>query len=587
MRDRLISALVLLAFLLAALLLGCQAIPAGMPATLEPGSEIPGYYALNQSLAGGEGEGGSLRSLDVSRKQEEYLLELSFAEGQGIPAYVVDGLASPARLRVKLSGVRPEFAGQDFEPMGIFQGLFYESSGEGIEIYFQFLGAVAYKLKAEGDKLTLLARADAMGENGGEYALQLPYTEESASFAKERGMTPALCKDLVSLAYLGAGFPSLEKADAERLRLEGALSAADADATSSVVFIAAGQNPPVTPVVSRRALKLLGAMKTQAGVQEARIFALDARLLCWMDEQTALMACPGTDEKGEIYEELWLYSRDGSRKPLIEGRFSSLQKAELSPDGECLALIEQLNGMRLSHVLRMDDKGLEMLSGKGFGDYTADFAWNENGKLYAMTGDDVVQLMVYDPALEGGEESPVSALEERQGSYGSVLCAGPFVYFGDELGDVARVHVETAQRELFAGGSDALLFSPDGAFAALIGYEEGGEDARLSHLTLKKLTGGGEEEEDVEVSSGKPLGAICFSPGGTKLYYLTGDGNSPEYPVALQVFDLASGQGRELGRLSSNSIFASPDENAVILMAYYEREGEFRPVSYWLDLTGQ
>ncbi|MDR3085480.1 MAG: hypothetical protein LBU47_04105 [Christensenellaceae bacterium] len=585
MRNRLSSFFFILALILSALLPGCQAIPAAAPETQAPGSEIPGYYALSQGLAGGGSEGGSLRSLAVSRKQEEYLLELSFAEGQGVPTYAVDGLSSPARLRVTLPGVRPDFAGQDFEPIGIFQGVFYESSGEKLEIYFQFLGGVAYKIKTQGDKLTLLARADAMEQEGGDYALQLPYTGESAPFAREMGMAPALCDDLLSLSYLTAGFRSLEEADAARLQLEEELSAADADATSSVVFIAAGQNPPFTPVASRKALKLLGAMKTQDGVKEARIFALDARFLCWADDRTAVMACPGTDEEGEPYEELWLYSRDGSRKLLFEGRFSSLQKAALSPKGDTLALIEQLNGMRLSYVYNIENKGLELLSGKGFGDYTADFAWNENGKLYAMTGDDVVQLMVYDPGLEGGEQSPVSALEERQGSYGSVLCAGPFVYFADETDDILRVSVETAERELFAAGSDALLLSPDGAFAALVGYEEGGEDARLSHLTLRRFAGG--EEEDVEVSSGRPLGAFCFSLSGQTLYYLTGDGETPEYPVALHAFDVLSGEGKELGRLSSNSVFASPDESALILMAYYERGGEYRPVSYWLDLAGE
>lgn len=558
---------------------GCMAVPASAP-TETPLSGIPGYYSLAQQVEGGRSVQAGLDSVSVLQRQEETILTLAFSGEEGVPAYSVTGLENPSRLCLEMELSGRDFAGQEVPETGLFSGLFYEAEGESVRLYLQFRGNIGYKLAEDGQNLVVTVRADDMTA-GQAYYLRLPYEESVALLASEEGLTPALSEDAVTLTYISAPYASLEEVEAARLELEESLAQAGSDATPQISAMANGAAPEVLQAISRQALNTLGALRLEDGsVQEAEVFALDARFLCWMpDGVSAVVARPLEGE--EAGEEVWIYSLEGQREKLFEGEFSSLQKAAVTADGRYLSLVEQLSGARMVYVYDRQQGGLELLSAQGFGDYTSDIAWSAENKLYAMTGNDVMQLMVYDPSLSGSEQSAVRAVEEREGTYGTLGCAGGWVYFSDEFGDILRVNPETTTRELFTPG-DGFQLSNDGQFMAVTMYIDNEDGSVTSYLSVKSIQG----QEQAQVEMGSQLWNMCWDKDSKTLYYLLANPGDPDYPSSLYAFDIEGGQSRKLGDLAAKTAFTGTKAGELILLAYLDQDGSYRPVCYSLDLNG-
>ncbi|MGN1248815.1 MAG: hypothetical protein ACI4XW_01970 [Candidatus Spyradocola sp.] len=564
----------------------------------QPGSSVPGYYGQQQSVEGGSGQkGANLREIEQERVQEDVVLTLRFIKGAGaegggalekLPGYSVELLTAPSRLKVVIPGAMCEALGQEIEPMGELLGMIAEADEGGVVLYFQFTGQVAYKVQEGDSELVLRVRADD-AQGAEQYHVKIPYREASAALAAEKGMEPALCDDGMSAYYLSGGFAEIADADALCKELNDVLEAQSSDDTAEVIALDADAAPVYTEPVSRALLTMMGALKTESGVVDGELVAMDARFLCWADDGSMVMARPQREVTGdgvaEQYEEIWVYHPlTGRREQLIDAAFSSVQKAELSRDGRYIAVMELSDGARLMYLYDRLEDSLLFLSAEGLGDYTADFAWGTNGRLYLMSGDDSMQLMCCDPALlnQRGAEA-VTAVEEREGGYGNVGAAGGKVYFSDETGSIYAVDAGTGERVLFDEG-DGFLLSPDGEKMVVIDYEES-ETGSVADLMLCDLTSG----LCIRIASQAAVSDYVWSGDGEALLYLTsnkGAADAEDYPVRLKRYTLETGVTEDLGALASNSIFPGRGGDGVIVMFYQERDGLYTPITYALDLSG-
>ena len=130
-------------------------------------------------------------------------------------------------------------------------------------------------------------------------AIRAEGEQQAAALAAQYGMTPALCDDGVSVCDLSAGMDSIEEADAVCQQLNDALEAAGSDDTAEVIQLNSGEAPQFTEPVSRSMLTMMGALKTESGVVDGQLVAMDARFLWWRDENSMLMARPQTEVTGE------------------------------------------------------------------------------------------------------------------------------------------------------------------------------------------------------------------------------------------------------------------------------------------------
>lgn len=572
---------VLLMCLMLALLSGCAAEP---PA---PSSAVPGYYGQGQATSGGErARGAAVTQVALERQREEAVLTVAFA-AERLPAYEVELLTAPSRLVLRLEASLPEELEVGEDPAGEFLGLIARQTEAGADLYFQFHGPVAYKVEEGEGELTLRVRADDAAE-AELYHVKVPYSADNAALMAEKGLEPALCSDRTHVCDLSKGFAAIEEADALCRELNEALEAGGRDETAEVIRLRSGDAPGYTEPVSRAELTMMGALKTEDGVVDGSLVATDARFLCWAPEGGMVMARPETEVTGEgetsTYEEIWLYQLDGTRERLLDAAFASVEKAAYSPDTRYIALLEQSDGARLLYLYDRLSDGLLFLSAEGLGDYTSDFAWGEDGALYAMSGSDTMQLMAYDPALAALGQEPLRAVEEREGGYGSVGCAYGMVYFNDEYGNVYRVDISTGTRELFEI-ADGFLLSPDGRYMVLIAYE-GGENSNLATLYLCDL----EHGTRMQIAAQAALSDYAWSEDSRVLFYLVSNrdaDDAEDYPVRLMRYSTVDGRTTDLGALASNSIFPARTQDAVILMHYQDRDGVFYPITYELDLSAR
>ncbi len=103
-------------FLLLCLVLPLMAVGCGREVPVPengPSSEIPGYYALGQTLEGGADIPGlTLSRIDAAMHGGETLISLTFASESGgldeTPRYTIIGLDGPSRLKITASARQPQ-----------------------------------------------------------------------------------------------------------------------------------------------------------------------------------------------------------------------------------------------------------------------------------------------------------------------------------------------------------------------------------------------------------------------------------------------------------------------------------------------
>lgn len=579
----------ILSALLAALML--LAVGCARQEEIAPDSTVPGYYS-GQTLTGGSRsvKDANLAGIEIVRRQEEVCVEMHFTDGETasalskFPEYNVQPLSAPERLVVTIPNAVCGISGKHLEPAGEFLGMITEKTETGVVLYLQYLGQVAYKLEenTETGTLTLHVRADD-APSIEQYHVRVPYRENSAQ-AAEFSLTPTLCDDGENLCSLSAGFAGIEEADALCKAVNASLEEAGSDDTAEVILMNSGYAPVYTEPVTRSMLTMMGALKKDDGVIDGELIAIDARFLCWTDDGGMLMARPVVEEETISGEEIWVYNLNtGRRIQLCEAQFVSVQKAAFSKDMRYIAIMDIDDGARLMYLFDRRTGGLTFLSAEGMGDYTADFAWGGDGKLYAMCGEDSMHLMSYDPALALRNEDPLTALEEREGSFGSVGWANGTVCFADAQGKIHMLDADTHERVQFEE-SGGFLLSPDGEKMLLTDLEET-ETGIVTTLRLRSMSSG----LTVQIAQQTSLSGYVWSEDSSALFYLTsnkGAQDAADYPVRLMRYTVQSGVTDDLGALASNTIFRGRTADEVVVLFYQERGEVDLPVSYTIDVTG-
>lgn len=585
----------ILCALLAALMLamtGCTGQEA-----LRPDSTVPGYYS-GQTLSGGSrmARDANLISVDVARKQEDICLTLQFVQGSRVedpnapamkklPEYTVEPMTSPSRIKVTLPDALCEFLGQEVEAAGEFLGMVAEKTETGVVLYLQFTGQVAYKLQesAEEGKLTLYVRADDAASVE-LYHVRVPYREDSA-VALEYGLLPVLCEDGENLYSLSGGYADMEEADALCNAVNAALIETGSDDTAEVIFLNSGEAPVYTEPVSRSMLTMMGALKKEDAVIDGELVALGARYLCWTDDGGMIMAKPIVEEEQVLGEEIWVYNLNtGRRERVMDATFTSVQKAAFSADMRYLAIMDADDGARLMYLFDRRSGSLSFLSAEGMGDYTADFTWGADGKLYAMCGEDTVQLTAYDPALALQGKDALIPLEAREGSPGSVGWTNGAVCFADADGKIYMLDAATGERTQFEESAGFVL-SPDGQKMLLTDVEEMEDGSLITTLRIRDMASG----LTMQIAQQASLSGYVWAEDGSALFYLTSNKaaqDAQDYPVRLMRYTVATGVTEDLGALASNMIFRGRTADDVIVLFYQQRGEVFTPVTYKIDLTG-
>lgn len=83
----------------------------------------------------------------------------------------------------------PRTRRRTWSPPGEFLGLFARSTEEGTDLYFQFLGQIAYKISEEEGALVLRVRAGRRPDID-QYHVKVPYNEENLAVTAESGLQP-------------------------------------------------------------------------------------------------------------------------------------------------------------------------------------------------------------------------------------------------------------------------------------------------------------------------------------------------------------------------------------------------------------
>lgn len=557
-----------------------------------PLSQIPGYYTNGQIVSGGETiAGANLRTLDAGVYSGETMISLSFVSGSmkkgdqegplnQIPVYSVESLAGPARLRVELAIDHWDYAGSEMSPSGLLQYMTMmapTAQGEPVVLFFQFTGKIAYKIEENKGMLVIRVQPDEPDQSLLYYAT-LEMSNETRSIAKANKMMPVICEDGETLVYLSKPFARLDEADALVLTLNKQMEAAALNARAGVIEHKGSSAPSLSTMLTQEELDRLGALRQADGsLVAAEPWAVDARFLCWLpDGEGALCARPAIRSDGESFEEIWVYNTDGTRFRYLESEITYVQQAKFSNDGRYLAFMDKTEYRQLMYLYDTADKSLDFLSAEGLSDFTVDFSWSDNGLLYVMSGDEEMRLLACDPAMETEDESRVTPVEEAIGSFGSVFCAGEYVYFNDgESGMIVRVEPVEGIRTEYVKGT-GFSISPDGKTMLIIRRGEDGDSLLLQNI---------ETQETRELTNSLPYRASCWSLDGQTLHFLLMN-EDEDYPCVLYRANAQTGEVEQLGALASDSIYTGSSGRELVLVAYYGGDGdEMMPITYRLPLS--
>lgn len=589
MKRILLATLVLLMFLA-----GCQKEEANGE---EPASPIPGYYSLTQRIDGGvEVDGVTLSQVDAGLHGGETLISIAFQSTGGTalndtPKYSVRGIDGPSRLCVTMPSSMYALKEPFPQAAGLYESMYAQPPtelGGEYRLYFQFTGNIAFQVREERGALVICV-LPSDPSNVERYYAVLAMREGMGPIAAQFGLEPVLCDDDEQRVYISPPWATIEEADDLAAQLNARLDAIASNDRAWVIAQKGHHAPDINALLTREDLTRLGALRSSDGsVSTAVPWAVDARFLCWLpDGVSALCAQPvSVMENGEAvtYEQVWQFQADGSRTRYLDSDLAYIHRAVFSQDGRYLALVERVEGNQQLYLYDNEMKELEFLSAEGMGDFTVGLSWAEDGCLYAMSGDEDMHLLVFDPKQQSGSQSRVRMVEEEKGSLGSVFTAGGQVYSNDAgEGVIYRVDPLTGEREEFATGA-GFSISPNGARMMLLSEipAEDEEGEAQSVLRVKDM----QSLEETTIYTGVAYRDSCWSLDGETLHFLVRNPDDEEYPGLLYTASANTGEARLRGALASDSIYTGAQSDEIILVSYYQQdESVWNPITYRLRLA--
>ncbi|MBQ3864987.1 MAG: hypothetical protein II781_04020 [Clostridia bacterium] len=586
--------------LLAVSMLLCVSCRNASPA---PGSTVPGYYGAGQTLTGGSDSSGAAALVqgDVVRNGEELCFSFGFADADGnrvtVPSYSLSLTEDPIRLCLTVPSMQFPF-GTSFAPIKPCLGCVQEDGEKGTStLYFQFMGQQCFKASVKENILTVSVRpCDGTEQEAAYIAVsaktsdcRLAGAEPSAETGTvswgEKGFHPVLCADGEHILLLSSPYTQMEELDRVLLSLKEELEQGGDDRIPQVFHLIRGEVPVYQELISRAAIDELGAMDTGSETVKPEMWATDARFLNWNGDRTsALMArqilvenlAGGSTQK---YEQLYLYPENDVPQILADVEMGLIAKAEFSPDGSMVAFIEVSDGFRLLYLYDIRSETLLYLPGEGLGEYTADFVWNTDGRLYCMCGAEKMQLMLFDPYLTEDDEDRIRVVEEREGFSGNIFLNGGKLYLNGDDDMIYILDPATGDRGLYADGA-ILSITEDGRYMAILRPCATGCGRELVIRDTQS-------EESAVISDDVPVMGVCWMRDQRTLCCLvTNEGSDREiYPSILRKAEAGKNGFVQIGRLASNSVFAGKEDDMIVLVSSYQaRADAYAPVTFRLQL---
>lgn len=524
----------------------------------------------------------------------------------GVPLFSVYKLASPARLVVEFSSL----AYWDYERSletddPLILGWFPHKilGSDMYAIYFQLNSDVAFKVEESKDTLniSLVKVKDTeptpeddvtdLVDPGARFHVTanayLDYCDGLLS--REIELWPTLGDDLSTILLISRGFTTQNEADALR-ELTISLNEHAVPGEWSTVQLKHNELPHYDESAEYAAAYT---------VKNARIKDVELTLPVVIPNGHYLAVTPegeylfsrrirtgGLGENAYIYEQVCVLGANGEAKPLLRFEFETVESVTYSPDGRRMAVLERAAENTHLYIFDLDTKEiLTDLTQVGFGEMISAYVWDSMGsKLFAVSGTNTMTVNQYDFNIptEGKRHSVV---DKNGADEGSIAYANGEVYFAQTdmaSGPVVyKIKPDGGVRKRVFEGSRFRL-SPDSTHMAVsLSPEYTQANAGEAGFWIYDMQTG----EFTLVNDAFVVYDFIWSLNGRRLFYFEnrmtdpgGDGGDDEsgneadpYPYTLWVYDLDTGESREIADLPYTSI-AVPQDPDIVLFRYYDSE---------------
>ena len=619
---------------------------------------LPGYIGAGETVFGGSAEGVgdlNLKGLTISAEAvegvTETVLSLRFvsgsrmsggaaeAEGSGVPVYSVYTLDAPARLIVSFDNLAywdysHALEWNDPLLLGTFQYSLFENPR--VNICFQLSGPVNLKTSEEGDTLTIRLRPKAASERSQYFVTMQAFDAYCAgNVSAEIDASPTLASDLDNKLLISPPFTS--EADAKTYLENAKLNYPQIpEEHYAVISLGAAQLPEFNATLNYLAAMETPAVRLSDGTElTLPALAPDGLYLCDLPNNEGFLCSKELPAAaGEAsYQQLYLVKPDGQSTLAMSFEFFAIEKAQYSPDGRKLAVLERASDSTHLYVFDADTyELLNDLSEMGFGGNTSTFIWNSLGTtIYAITGVSGIELHQFDYSIpdEASRHSLVDRNSVDEGSLGFYDGELYFAHATMEGGSMLyRIKPEGGVRKPFRSGS-RFIISSDARYMAIVESNEGTTAAQGSALTLydtatgntstitdafypydalfskdctrlyyieSRISGGqteddtatGGEGDTVTDNSGDPVDTATPPPTDSAAPTQTPEpaSTADPYPYTLWVYDIATGKSERLIDLSAPELYAGIRNDTLILNCYETNDaGTFIRAAYLLDLN--
>lgn len=628
-----------------------------------------GWYAAGDVAYGGNTEKVediNAKTLCVTSQPSgddtETVLQFSFVAGSrmsggeaetsgcGVPAYSVYVQDNPSRIIVELDSVTHwdySHAIDLVSPLlrGVFQYALADTTRT--RVCFQLSEPAFFSAHADGDTLLVTLLPHAEKEQTLYYVTANAYKEYCAgTIPSACGVSPTLASNLQDILLITEPFPTQQEADAFVATAQGLCPDLPEGLWRSVA-LKSGELPDYDRSLDHLNVTGTPAVRLPDGQERALpALAPDGLYLCSLPNNAGFLFSRelAPDLMGSSYQQLYKMKWDGQESLATAFEFASIEKAEYSPDGRKLAVLERAEGSTHLYVFDADTyELLNDLSQMGFGGNTSTFLWNSMGTiLYAITGVDGIELHQFDYSIpdEANRQSTVDSNSVDEGSLG--YCNGElyFAHATMEGGSVIyRIKPEGGVRKPFMPGS-RFAISGDAQYIAIVDSNEGSGSASLKlyetetgstrtitsdfypydfiwsqdctrlYYIESRISGG--QTEDATSGEGEGETTTGDIAGGGENTSAPQDSSAPQdttddaaaaaddaagdtgdttpadpYPYTLWVYDIASGTSERLLDLAAPNVFAGGQADLLYLNRYETDDtGTLMRASYLLDLSG-
>ncbi|MBC8531222.1 hypothetical protein [Gehongia tenuis] len=583
----------------------------------------------------------NLFDLALSQEGGDAVMKLTFVQGSevggvtqsavdDVPAYTISQMPEPNRLLITMEGISwqdyriPQNL-LDYAPiLGMFQRVTNVASEKTtLELYINLANAVEYNVSSEANVLTIRLHEKADAEPSQGYYVTLNAFNEYADgrLGEDLGLTPTLCADLNNVTLVSQKFADEAAANEFLASLTEKLSSILPERTPQLMELEAGVLPTYQDDVDVGGLEQRVVAVKDGKELKFPILAVDGKAIAKVPMENAyLVAKPVISEnQTDATEELWLYYGDGKSEKFVEDyEFNKVLEAKFSADGKKLAIVEIVDAMNITYIYDKDTKELINVSEEGFGTNTSGMDWSDEGyTLYAITGDEVQQVMKY--SLDG-ETKEFNAVEEQSAEMGALECVRGTLYFSDMMMEkIYSMDPATGERKDYTTGLEFSV-SPTNDYMSILRNVDSDDGKNLvNELVIRPVDSTSKVPEtgdhgpadtaapgddlptdsappvvssgdELVISHGDLIMSYVWSEDGTKLYYTVDKGSEEgtgQYYYSLYCYTVGEEAPELVMEVSSFEILSAVEENKLLMVSMYNRGGIYVPVTYILDLAAE